>query len=231
MSDQSLEISIPATTSEEIRRAVADDKALERFLLSQVSLNKEGKYFERDCPICNSQIRLESEEKWLKSRNADEILEFLKSKGEPCPITVIKNHMEFHLDQAYLELRKREYINKIIALSQMSLDTMTRVEMSLAAISERLMTISAMEDPDLTPGDLEKLKDEQTCKLIATQTKLIEIRASLMGEMKNDGDLLSVRKEDFSKIFADVLHEFKSEEARRIVNRILEKFSASVKKQ
>lgn len=231
MENQSLEISLPATTSAEITRAVNDDKALERFLFSQVSLNKEGQYFEQNCPLCNSQKRAEAEDKWLKSRNADEILEYLKSIGEPSPITVIKNHMEYHLDQAYQELRKREQINKTITLLKMPLDTLTRVELSLSAIMERLMSISSVEDSSISSSELEKLKDEQTCKLVTAQTKLIEIRANLMGEMKNDGDLLSVRKEDFSKIFAEILQEFKGEEARRIINRILEKFAASVKKQ
>ena len=231
MENQSLEISVPATTSEEITRAVSDDKSLERFLFSQVSLNKEGKYFEKDCPICNSQKRNEAEEKWLKSRNADEILDFLKSVGEPSPVTVIKNHMEFHLDQAYLELRKREHINKVVTLLKMPLDTMTRIELSLSAIMERLMTISSMEDPGVSPSELEKMKDEQTCKLVSAQTKLLEMRATLMGELKNDGALITVKKEDFEKIFQEILSEFKGEEARRIVTRILEKFGASVKKQ
>lgn len=231
MDNQTLKLTLPNPSSEELTKAVSDDKSLERFLLAQVNLNNEGRYFEQNCPLCNSAIRASAEEKWLVSRNSDEILEFLKSKGEPSPLTVIKNHMEFHLDQAYLELRKREYVNKIIALSQMSLDTLTRVELSLSAITERLLTISAMEDSFMSPAELEKMKDEQTCKLVTAQTKLIEIRAGLMGEMKMEGDLISIKKEDFSRIFSEILQEFKGEEARRIVNKILEKFGSSVKKQ
>ena len=41
-------------------------------------------------------------------------------------------------------------------------------------------------------------------------TKLLELRANLMGEMKDAGDILTIRQEDFANIFSDILQEFKS---------------------
>jgi hypothetical protein len=231
MENQQIEIKLPPITSAEINKVVSDDKALERFLAAQISLNQEGVYFEHSCPICNSYIRKDAEEKWLVSRNADEIRDFLKEKGEPASITVIKNHMEFHIDQSYVELRKREYINKILTLSQCSIDTMSRVETALCSINERIFSIGAVEDPDCSPVAIQKMKAEETCKLVTAMTKLLELRANLMGEMKNSGDLLSIRQEDFAKIFSEILEEFKTDEARKIVNKILEKFVAMAKKK
>jgi len=225
------QIKLPPSSSAEVKTLVSDDRALERFLTAQVSLNNEGFYFEANCTLCSSHSRQEAEEKWLKARDADEIRDFLKTKGEPTPLTVIKNHMEFHIDQAYVELRKREYIHKIITLTHMNLDTLGRVELALSSISERLLAANAAEDPTMSPAELEKMRSEATCKLITTMTKLLELRANLMGEMKNSGDLLTIRQEDFANIFSEVLQEFKTEEVRRAINKILEKFAEASKKK
>lgn len=231
MSDLPAEIRLPPSSQAEVKGMISDDRSLERFLTAQVSLNNDGFYFEANCTICSSRSRQEAEEKWLVSRDAAEIREFLKTKGESIPITVIKNHMEFHIDQSYVELRKREYIHKVLMLTRLNLDTLGRVELALSSISERLLSANAAEDPSLSPAELEKMRAETTCKLIQTMTKLLELRANLMGEMKDNGDLLTIRQEDFANIFSDVLQEFTSEEVRRAINRILEKFTEASKKK
>lgn len=231
MSNFPAEIKLPPTSSVEVKNVVSDDRALERFLTAQVSLNDLGVYSEENCTLCSSRSRQEAEEKWLVSRDAAEIREFLRSEGESMPITVIKNHMEYHVDQSFVELRKREYISKLIMLTRLNLDTLGRVDMALSSISERLLSANAAEDPGLSPAELEKMRADATCKLIQAMTKLLELRANLMGEMKDSGDLLSIKQEDFANIFSEVLQEFTSEEVRRAINRILEKFAESTKKK
>lgn len=218
-------------TSLDVKRIISDDRAMERFLSSQVDLNSDGIYYEKDCVLCNSQSRKLSEERWLRSRDAEEIRTFLRERGEPVNITVVKNHMEFHIDQSYIELRKKEYINKIITLSSIHLDTLGRIELALASISERILSINATEDPDISISELGRIKSDATCKLVTSMTKLLELRANLMGEMQTKGILFSISEEDFSNIFTDILKEFDTDEARAIVNSLLDKFSKIFKKK
>lgn len=215
----------------QIKKLASDDAALERFLSLQVSLNNDGVYFEPNCALCSSVYRKDAEEIWLTGRNSKEVRDFLKSKGEPLPPTVIKNHMEFHIDQAYMELRKREYIQKVLTLSKVNLDTLSRVEMALSSVGESLISVNAAEDPASSQAVVQKMKAETTCKLVASMTKLLELRANLMGEMQDKGDLLSIRQQDFQNIFKEVLEEFRTPEAREVIKAILDKFAAASRKK
>jgi hypothetical protein len=231
VSDNPEDLIVPTIPEAELKKVVSDDAALERFLALQVSLNNDGVYFEPNCPLCSSMCRKDAEEKWIKDRNSDDIRDFLKSKGEPVPLTVIKNHMEYHIDQSYVELRKKEYIQKILTLSRINLNTLSRVEMALSSVGERLISVNAAEDPGESPAALEKARADSTCKLVASMAKLLELRATLMGEMQDSGNLLSVRQEDFEAIFKETLLEYKSPEAREIVKTILDKFSKVARKK
>jgi hypothetical protein len=224
MLEKNDDIIIPDISDMELKKIASSDNALEKFLHLQVSLNNEGVYYESNCALCSSAYRKETEELWLKDRNAKEVRDLLRSKGEPLPVTVIKNHMEFHIDQAYMELRKREYIQKVFTLSKVNLDTLSRVEMALSSISERLISVNAAEDPGVSQAMIEKVRAETTCKLVASMTKLLELRAGLMGEMQTTGDLLSIKKQDFEKIFNETINEFRSPEAKQIIKTLLDKF-------
>ncbi len=232
MADQEVEeLIVPTIPEAQLKKVISDDSSLERFLSLQVSLNNDGVYFEPNCPLCNSVYRKDAEEAWLKDRNAANAKEILKSKGEPLPITVIKNHMEFHIDQSYMELRKKEYIQKILTISKVSLDTLGRVEMALSSIGERLVAVNAAEDPGTSQAVLEKARAESTCKLVASMTKLLELRANLMGEMQDKGGLLTIKQEDFENLFTAALKEYKTPEAREVINFILDRFSKVSRKK
>ncbi len=222
---------VPQVMDDDIKRIVSSNESLDNFLALQVNINSDGNFYEKSCPLCNSPSRNEAEKMWLKDRNADDVFAFLKNSKEKMPVTVIKNHMEFHIDQAYIELRKKEYVNRISQLSKSEIGTFHRVEIALSSINERLIAINSSEDPSVPQVINEKIKSEITCKLITSMTKLLELRANLMGEMLDKGDLLTIKQIDFENIFRSTVERFSSAEAREIVGFILDQFSQVAKKK
>lgn len=226
----SANLTVPSTKAQ-IAKIQSSDDSLEKFLLLQVSLNDDGVYYEPDCAVCSSPRRKEVEEDWLTNRDAKVAADAFKSHGEPIPLTVVKNHMEYHIDQSYVELRKREYIKKVITLSDIHLDTVSRVELGLSAIMERIVAINASEDSASSQVNINKVKADSTCKLVSSMSSLLQLRANLLGEMQQTGEVLAIKKEDFTEAFNSVLTEHTSSQAREAVNDLLSRFLAVSKKQ
>jgi len=231
MNETNTEITAPKTSLSQLSKIKDSTAELQKFLLLQVNLNDDGVYFEPDCAVCSSCHRKQLEEQWLSNRDAKQVVDALKAKGEPIPLTVVKNHMEFHIDQSYIELRKREYIKRIITLSDVNLDTLGRVELALSAIMERMVAINAAEDTDASTVDINKVKADSTCKLVGSMSSLLQLRASLLGEMKVSGEVLAIKQDDFSEIFNDILSKHTSTDARVAINELLDRFLAVSKKQ
>jgi hypothetical protein len=195
-----------------------------------VDLNDQGLYFESECFVCSSPSRQEVESIWLKSRDADEVFDFLKSKGEPIPMTVVKNHMEYHIDQSYVELRKREYIKKVIQLGRNNMDTISRVGLLLTCMQQQIIAMGASEDSSLSTASLNKLRSDSMCKLVSSMTSLLQLRANLLGEMKEHGEAFSIRQSDFESIFTEALQGNKQPEVRKAINDLLQKFLAAAQR-
>jgi len=223
MNSSDFKVSIPNTNTE-MKNFISDDKSIEKFLTSQVDLNNDGVFYEKDCSICNSPIRQMAEDKWFACREAEKIRELLRENGEPVAINLIKNHMEFHIDQSYLEIRKKEYVNKIMSLNTIKLGTLDRIEIALASINERLLAVNSIGTSKDAPVIIEKAKSELTCKLISGMSGLLELRAKIMGEMKDKGDLFTISKDDFEDIFKTALNQFSGADTRKAITFILDKF-------
>jgi hypothetical protein len=195
-------------------------ESLEDFLGRMVSINEAGSFYEPTCPICKSPSRSKAEKQWLDTRNAEQVRQFFVDHGERCDIPVIKNHMEFHLDQSEVEIRKREYVDKILLLNSGNVTTLDRLEMTITSISERMITINAMNDPSLPSATVEKMKTEATCKLSQTMEKLLKFRAQLLGEMKDMGEVFTINKSAFVNLFQKSIESSGTAEERLVVNRI-----------
>lgn len=219
------------TSKSQLERLVTDSGTLERYLLTQVSLNDLGVYYDPDCPLCSSPSRKEVEDAWLEDRNAKEVCASLKARGEPIPLTVVKNHMEFHIDQSYIELRRREYIKRLITLSEMNLDTIQRVDIALSCLHQQIVAVGASEDPTMSQVDLNKKRSEAMCKVVSSMTSLLNLRANMLGEMKEHGEAFTITKEDFERVFAESLQNNTHVEARKAINELLEKFSMAIRKR
>jgi len=221
---------IPVPSPGQVKDITKNPKALEDFLFSTVQISADGHYYEPNCALCASIYRAKAEAEWLENRDAKRALDLLRKEGEAMPLTVVKNHMDHHIDQAYVELRKREYVSKILELSQVELDTLGRIELALSSISDRLVSVNATEEPGISPVALDKIKTEATCKLVSSMTSLLQLRSNLLGEMFINGEVFTIRQDDFTKIFNDVLAESNTQETRKIVNIILTKFAQISKK-
>lgn len=200
-------------------------ESLEDFLGRMVSINEAGFFYEPTCPLCKSTCRAKAEKQWLDTRNAEQVRQFFVDHGEKYDIPVIKNHMEFHLDQSEVEIRKREYVNKILLLNSGNVTTLDRLEMTITSVSERIVTINALVDHSLPSATVEKMKTEATCKLSATMEKLLKFRADLLGEMKDLGEVFTINKGAFVNVFQASVEAAATAEEKLVVNRVFTELS------
>jgi Cdc6-like AAA superfamily ATPase len=220
MADQSPSIAVSQAA---VERAIDTDDNLHDFLFKMVNINEQGVFFDPNCPVCKSIKRRAAEEEWIKGRNAEDVAKVIKEGGETISIPYVKNHMEYHVDQSQVEIRKREYINKIMSVNDQQLSTLKRIEFAMTAIDDRMVSINAMDDPLETISKLEKMKSDAICSLSSSLQKLAQLRATLLGELEDSGEVFVIRKDDMQQVFVDVLNHFSTEEAKDIVNMMLTK--------
>jgi len=201
-----------------VNQVVKGEDTIEDFLSKMISLSDAGIFYEHSCPICVNSNRQKAEKQWLDSRNAEEVRQFFKDHGDSYTIPVIKNHMEGHLDQSQTELRKREYVDKLLVISSSSVTTLSRLEVAITALNERLLAMNAVQDPSVSILTVEKTRSEVSCKIVATIEKMLQFRAKLLGEMKNTGEVFTINKNSFVNLFTKLISESKSDEETRIIN-------------
>lgn len=218
MADSGVPVAVPSKT--EVGKLASSNADLGEFLGRMVNLNNTGVFHEPKCPICRSPDRQQAEQDWLASRNAEQIRQFFIDKGQTFTIPVVKNHMESHLDQSQVELRKREYIDRVLALSKNPVTTLDRLEVALAAVQERLVAASALEDPGAAASVVEKIKSDSTCKLTSTMSVLLKFRAEMLGELRQNGEVFTVNKQVFIQLFAKLLSECVTDEEKLVVNKV-----------
>jgi hypothetical protein len=171
-------------------------------------------------------VRKRAEKEWTDSRNADTVSHIFTDAGEKYTIPVIKHHMEHHLGSSGEELRKREYIHRISLLNSSGLSTLDKLEMTLTALNERLVSINALEDPEVPAATVEKLKTDSTCKITATMEKLLRFRADMLGEMKAHGEVFTIAKSAYINLFESLMGECSTENEKAFVNRIFSKLQS-----
>jgi hypothetical protein len=218
MPDSGVPVAVPSKT--ELTKLASNNADLGEFLGRMVNLNDAGVFHEPKCQICRSTHRRQAEQEWLTSRDAEQIRQSFIDKGETYSIPVVKNHMEFHLDQSQVELRKREYIDRVLALSRNPVTTLDRLEVALAAVQERLVSASALEDPCAAASVVEKIKSDATCKLTATMSVLLKFRAEMLGELRQNGEVFTVNKQAFGQLFGKLLSECVTDEEKLVVNKV-----------
>jgi hypothetical protein len=209
----------------EISEAMSSEGSLDDFLMKMVNLNSAGVFHDASCAICCHPSRKRAEEIWLKERDAEKVRAIFTATGSSFSIPVIKNHMENHLDQSQVEIRKKEYINKIVnAQKGGGIPTVQRVDLALSAVNERLIAVGAMQDPMESVSKVEKMKSDATVALTKSMKELFNLRAQLLGEMGKDGEVIAFQKHDLERIIAEVIKDFSySDEAKLVVNSFLEK--------
>lgn len=195
------------------------------FLLGLVNLNDAGIFHDPDCPICNSTHRRRAEADWIKTRDAAMVQQLFKDHGETYSVPYIKNHMEEHLDSSQREIRKREYIEKVLAASERGLTTLETLDIGIAALHNRLAEIEAMDnvDPAKSPAEVAKIKADSVKNLTAAMGNLCQLRAKMLGELKRDGEVFTIRKGDFAKISTELFEKATSNDQKLMISKFMEK--------
>jgi hypothetical protein len=189
-----------------------------------VNLNDENILHEPTCLICSSAHRKDIEDMWLAIKKHDDVKEAFKDRIV-LSNDVIDNHMRNHYDRGIKELQKVEYINRIQRLSSVELTTLDSIRMGLAALTERLAGVNSITPSgDMSAAEVEKIKSMETARLTSASTQLLKLKASIMGEMKNSGELIILPRDAFVQIFNEALTNAESDKEKAVVKSLLSKF-------
>jgi hypothetical protein len=194
-----------------------------RSICQLINFTQEGIH-EPTCILCSSSYRVEIEKIWVeKGHKHSEVRAFLKEKNIRISDDIIENHMSLHMGRGINEIQKIEYANKIQRLNSIDLTTLDRIKLCLSALTERLVCInSIVPDTECSQVEIEKIKSAETSRLMASFERLLKLQASIMGEMRNDGELITIPKGAFIKFFTDLLAEATTMEEKGIIKKILD---------
>jgi hypothetical protein len=209
---QSLQSQLPVVPETEI------DKKISQLL------NVSGDIFhEPTCIICSSPYREDIEQKWLETKRYPDVQTLIKTKMNiDVSKAAIENHMVHHCNQAVKAIQMGEYKDRISRLNSVKLTTLDYVEMCLSALTERLMGVNSITPSgDYSVADIEKIKSAETTKLMASFDRLLKLQASILGEMKTSGELITIPRDAFVAFFTKSVTEANNDQEREIIKRIL----------
>jgi len=213
-------------------KPLAGSDQVDRLFAQGLNLNANMILHEPTCNICSSPYREEIEQKYLESKSYKDAMQVYKDRtGEDAHKSVVENHMRFHHDRAIREIQKGEYIDRIKRYTGQSLTTLDRISICFSIISERLMGInSVIPSDDESIAQIEKLKSAETSRLMGQLKDLLKLQASILGEMKNSGELITIPANDFISIINEALSQAKTDGERQLVKDILGKLDALSRK-
>lgn len=228
--EQSMTPPTQATILQEFKppEVVGSDDILMQF----VNLNEKNVLHEPTCIICSNPHREEIEKRWIETKNHENVKDLFRSKSTiPISNDVIDNHMRFHYDRGIKELQKVEYINRIQRASDIERTTLDRIRLGLSAIDERIMGINSITPTnDLSSAEVEKIKSSEVAKLMVAYNQLLKLKATIIGEMKNSGELIIIPKRPFIDTFNAAIIESKNEEEKEVIKKLLSKLADLNKK-
>lgn len=207
----------------------------EEAMSQMVSVNEQGIVHEPTCLLCSDpsrdDIEIKFEELGKDLTGYKTLKQFIKDKtGATITKEVIINHFKHHYE-GVRELQKIEYISKIKRISSVERTTLDRVSLGLSALEERLMGInSIVPDNATSASEVESIKSSETAKLMNAYNQLLKLKASILGEMKTSGEVVTIPKVAFVEVFNKALIEA-TDDQRVVIRKILDtlaKLSSSV---
>jgi len=201
-----------------------DFDQVDKMLSQAIKLSSDSQMHEPTCPICCSPLRTESEDMWDENpRSSASIKSMFKDKsGLKVSAELIKHHMKNHKD-ASSELRKVEFIDDVRRLYNTEATTLDEIKLCLSIITSQIMSINSLgPSHDHSQAEIQKLKSAETNKLMGTYSSLIKLRAQILGEMKDSGEIISIPREKFIRVFNDAITEASTDREREIITDILQ---------
>jgi len=200
-----------------------DFDQVDKMLSRAIKLSEDSRVHEPTCPICCSPIRSEAEDLYNQNpRNTVPIKQLLREKGGiETNAEVISHHMKSHKESSN-ELRKIEFIDDVRRLYSSDTTTLDEIKLCLSIITNQIMNVNSIgESHDSSEADIVKMKATETNKLMTTYKNFIQLRANILGEMKDNGEIISIPTAKFIDVFNVALSESKSEREREVVTKIL----------
>jgi len=200
---------------------------------SIIKLNEKGIFHETSCLFCASKYRLEAEAVFLKTPqyNTDKydfVKKFIDEKGEQFSLDVIKNHCDNHVNRGAEQLRKIEYINTIDNIASAKMSTLEEIDICLAGLKERMIEINKIVgDSRTTRIEAEVIKSNVVAQISKSFSSLLKLRSELLGEMKNNGEVIVIDRKRFKQIFNESLDSTKSEDEKNLIINLLKSLSKS----
>lgn len=200
---------------------------IESILLQTINMNSNNIVHEPTCMICSASNREEVEQKWLSGKNYEDTKKVFSGRNSlKISDDIINNHMKFHYDKGVKEVQKIEYANKIKRLNSVELTTLDRIRLGLSMLTERLMGInSIVPDNDTSAAEVEKIKSAETSRIMMSFNQLLKLQASILGEMKSNGELIMIPRQLFIDTFNEAISESKTVEERETIKKLLKIFS------
>jgi len=203
---------------------------INKALYQVIDLNENNILHEPTCIICSSPYREEVEKEWTKDTKHQHkaVQEIFQNKANiSVSNDVIDNHMRYHYERGIKELQKVEYADKIKRLNSIDLTTLDRIRLGFSALTERLMNINSITPSgEKDAAEIEKIKSVETARLMGSFEKLLKLQASIMGEMKSSGDLVTIPRSSFVDIFNQALVDAKTNGEKQVVKKILSELAS-----
>lgn len=169
-----------------------------------------------NCKLCNSPLRAEAEEKFMKSGNYFAVYKFLKDNGEDISPNAVKNHLQNHFMRPLLEMRMKDYADDLKGWLNTYQNKEQRLENYLTLIDRQIHLLGA-NTKNTDAEDLRKTSDK-VARLMAEATsiedKLEKHRAGVKPIM--------IFLEKFRQTISTHLKEIDNSEARMALVQILE---------
>jgi len=222
------EITLPEVVETPVEAQIAVsglDDDIKSLLMQAVDITQDGLVHEPTCTICRSAVRAQAEEKWLETKDTSEVKKIIKDhEGVTVTNSSIRHHMAIHLDREGGELQKVEYANRIQRMSNSYLSTVDRIQMSIAILDDRLMSVNALSPSnDFSQAEIEKIQGDLTVKLMGRMENLIKLKSSIESEMHKRGEFVSIPKAKFIDVFNTAIADAKNEDIRKAIYDLIKK--------
>jgi len=222
---QEIEFETEEEESSTITPYKKDFDQVDSMLSQAINLTGDGKLHEPTCPICCSNIREEIEDMYDRgARPTDVTKEFREKTNTKISVDILRNHMNNHKDKGVDEIRKVEYADRVRRFygTGQNVTTMDRIEFGMAVLTERLMEINSISPSgDKSPAEIQKIKNSETNKLMATFGNFLKLQATIMGEMRDHGEMIFIPRDKFVNVFNEAITEASTDRERENLVKLL----------
>lgn len=188
-------------SKKEIKKVEEEDKL--------VTLVQDTKISKKNCKLCQSEFRVEAEEKYEQSNNVRAVRRFLLDKGEEICYQSVRNHLLKHyLGSQRLESVK-EWLEDVDRYSCNKYDRRVNLYGRIKALSREFVLIAA--ETDGMPID-DRRRSADILKKLSDGMSGLEDK---IDEIDNELTPIEVMLENLQGILADKIKNTSNEEVKR----------------